>query len=238
MFDLINSNLEFIINSNKNQLRKEKIILTQNSYPKLIELKSSMDSLKSFEIKIEKNTDLINKLLTKYQLISYKNFINNVDYPHLMTLKINPDKISLEQFSRLKEILNSFTSKKIFHSKIIETHLTQINKIESLKPIIYSLEFVFGLISILVVRNIYEQKENKFWQIFFMAGGKTNTRKIKFLFQNSILILITSIVSLFLENYIAKIYHLRFCKLCIPSQIGMLFISGIIVYLKNIKRGI
>ncbi len=236
MFDLINTNLDFIIETNENNVRSQKIIIAEKSYQKINLMKTKIDSLNSFKTVFQKKTDLIAKLLRKYHLKKYSKFIKESDYPNILTLQIYPENLSAEKYSKFTKILSDSKSQIVFNRKIVEKSIKKIGKITKIKPIVKSLEFVFGVLILFSIQNMYEKNEDKYWEIFYNSGGQKNTRMTEFLIQYFVIVFISSIIALFLENYIAKIYHLQISKFNVPSQIGMPVLSGIFVYYKNIKR--
>ncbi len=236
-FDLINANLDFIQKINENKIKSEKIIIADKSLKSLESLKTRLDSLTSFKIIIQKKTDLIPMLIKEYGLKKYSNLIDETNYPNIMTVKISPKNLNNSKFLKLNKILATSKSQKIFHPDMVKKSLLKIEKINKFKPIVWISEWLLGILIIFTIQNLLEKNEDKFWDIFYSTGGQKKTRSTKFIFQNVSLIFVASIISIILENYIAKIYHLQISKFNVPSQIGMLFFPGLLVYLKNIRRG-
>jgi len=178
------------------ELSRQPMLLYSRSYDKLTMLRDELNQFPyvSF-VSIEADTLVARNLIDTYKLDQAENILNNYTLPSVMTIYFFGENfVKANQENLYDLITNKYEiSNVIFNDKEANHIKDQLSEFNFIYKAIYLVYGILFFIILLMMRIYYERRQDRFWEIYRLAGGKAGGRGKRYLWYSFLLLLFPAI---------------------------------------------
>lgn len=208
------------------ELSRQPMLLYSRSYDKLTLLKEELNqySYVSF-VSIEADTLVARNLIDTYKLDQAENILNNYTLPSVMTIYFFGENFAKANQEELYEIINKkYEINNVIYNDEEALHIkAQLNDFKFIYEAIYLIYGILFFIILLMMRIYYERRQDRFWEIYQLSGGKAGGRGKRYLWYSFLLLLFPAFFMAGL--YYAALhfgylsYHIKYLHFCIQAAV-------------------
>lgn len=208
------------------ELSRQPMLLYSRSYAKLTLLQEELNQYPyvSF-VSIEADTLVAKNLIDTYNLDQAENILNNYTLPSVMTIFFFGENFAKANQEELYELINKkYEINNVIFNDDEALHIKE--QIDEFSFIYESIYLIYGLlffIILLMMRIYYERRQDRFWEIYRLSGGKAGGRGKRYLWYSFLLLLFPAVFmgGLYYTalhfGYLS--YHISYVHFCIQAGV-------------------
>ncbi len=210
-----------------NEISEIPVLLFSQKPKTLDSLKTKLNSSNYIsQIIIETRTEIIEKLISKYDLDSVKTVLENHSLPDVMKIFPNGIYFNRENKDKLLNIISGTDLEIEFNPELWEIVHKKIELIEKSYKFINILIIIFFLFITVFLRLHFEFGADKFWNVYRSSGGKFGQRR-KYFIINSLMLIILPVLLIYFCYFLLLKYSVFLIKIE-PLYFGLEIIALII----------
>ena len=233
-WNMLHLGFDFQKKFHQNQIGEIPVVLFADKLDSLEMVRTALDSLSYIrEIKIEKSSEIADKLIKLYNLNDASEVLEKHSLPNIMHIYVIGRMFDQNKKNELFELISSSSKNVKYNNGLWQISRRKLNFLNKIYLVFNGIFVVLVLGLTVFLRMNFENRTNRFWEIFKRSGGKIGARNRKYIIHSLFLIFIPVILSFsiyFGARYFDKL-DLFIPYICFGLEAFILLMSVLIVRL-------